>query len=111
MAENEKCFCHLNGYKVKDADARAAIAEQQKKIETNTVEIGVNTQRIDDLDHHTNDLDGTIEEHSTQINGIVTDVQKNTAQISALQTELEETDEALRAYVDEKIGSALEGSY
>ena len=25
MSNTEKCFCHLNGYKVKDADARAGV--------------------------------------------------------------------------------------
>ena len=30
----DKCFCHLNGYAVKDATARQAIAEMQETINT-----------------------------------------------------------------------------
>lgn len=32
MANNEKCFCHFNGYKVKDADARKQLEEHAESI-------------------------------------------------------------------------------
>lgn len=32
MPDKEKCFCHLGGYKVKDADAREQITELNEKI-------------------------------------------------------------------------------
>lgn len=32
MSTPEKCFCHFQGYKVKDADARAQISELSVKV-------------------------------------------------------------------------------
>lgn len=38
MSNTEKCFCHLNGYKVKDADARAAVEILSGEVERLTTE-------------------------------------------------------------------------
>lgn len=36
---NEKCFCHLNGYKVKDADARKGIEEVKKELKNASADV------------------------------------------------------------------------
>lgn len=40
MSSEEKCFCHLNGYKVKDADARAQIKTVDAKLDAFKSEVG-----------------------------------------------------------------------
>lgn len=103
MADTEKCFCHLNGYKVKDADARAAIEEINRDHPNNTGVInyltalaenpenegkiyGIHNEEIVVIDPPVTDtsaLQQTVEQHSTQINGIISDVQKNSVNIAA----------------------------
>lgn len=75
MAENEKCFCHLNGYKVKDADARAMIEDLENK----------EHQNADDIRNQ----GATVEEYGQRLDGVITDVQKHNAQIAALQQAVE----------------------
>ena len=62
MAENEKCFCHLNGFKVKDADARALIEELNElyiKLQTyvNTLEAKINVSDKEILEINNSKLD------------------------------------------------------
>lgn len=44
--ENEKCFCHLNGYKVKDADARTSIEKLNKEVSLSNSNIALNKENI-----------------------------------------------------------------
>lgn len=45
---SEKCFCHLNGYKVKDADARKSIEEINENLETALTAIGEGLSELQD---------------------------------------------------------------
>lgn len=67
----EKCFCHLNGYKVKDADAHALIAEilpVVRKLNTNyDIQIPALEQAVITLRYDTDKAEQNIEDQAAQI--------------------------------------------
>ena len=85
--ENEKCFCHLNGYKVKDADARKNIDDLNTSL--NTLESETNT-KLSTLESETNTKLSTLEsETENSINDINTNINSINTTISTLSTETE----------------------
>lgn len=100
--ENEKCFCHFNGYKVKDSDARSSIEKLNKDIATSNININLNKENIeiikDDLKNlgvevslskdsiETNKLN--ISSLQTSMTGIKADNDSNKARVEAVEETL-----------------------
>ena len=66
----EKCFCHLNGYKVKDADARRLLDEQSGKIETIETSISTIETNVDTLNTNTTTISETIDLMNEKIGNV-----------------------------------------
>lgn len=77
----DKCVCHLNGYAIKDAQARQKIAELEGK--------ATELQEIDTALR--NDVDSLLSSDTnvdTRITEIETDVANNTSKLSTLETQV-----------------------
>lgn len=74
MADNlfDKCFCHFNGYKVKDADARRDIAQIMPAMEQLNDNLNELTAKVnDDISAQISELDTKVNNDiATQINNL-----------------------------------------
>ena len=77
--ENEKCFCHFNGFKVKDADARIGIETLNNGLEKANTNINKNVSAIE-----TNKSDITT--LNKKLNDTNTNVEGSKINIATLQT-------------------------
>ena len=89
----EKCFCHLNGYKVKDADAR-------KQIENLALQVTTNGANIGELESDLATLNNRVTSNSANIGELESDLTTAKANIGELESDLQEKDLRLQQNIE-----------
>lgn len=102
--ENEKCFCHFNGYKVKDAEARSRIETIEGEIADNSNNVKevldniiLINERVNTIEGTYSNLEGTdatltagISTNAEEINKVKEDVTSLTETINSIDTRITE---------------------
>lgn len=90
---NDKCFCHLNGYKVKDADARREIEELKTKIESQNTTIKEQNTKFAEYDKKFDDQNKEIESLNETLEGMSTKIANIEKHLTTVDTRLAQLEE------------------
>lgn len=86
MAEKEKCFCHLNGFKVKDTDARKVIDEHNVKIAEIDEKVKTNTAHYASLEIDITTLQNENQSQQNEINNNSSDITSLKSRVGTLES-------------------------